>query len=138
MQLRSLPRHPLRSLPPTILPGMRPLRHRRFRLWERRRCRDDPNQNTGISILECKIATGSELIPNQSMFKSYLGRPWKEYSRTVILRSYIGDVIDPAGWLEWDGNQSLSTLYYGEYRNTGPGSNTSVRVTWPGYKKKRP
>ncbi|KAI3741781.1 hypothetical protein L1987_59458 [Smallanthus sonchifolius] len=96
--------------------------------------RDDPNQNTGISILECKIAAGSELIPNQSMFKSYLGRPWKQYSRTVILRSYIGDLIDPAGWLEWDGDFALSTLYYREYMNRGPGSNTSARVTWPGYK----
>ncbi|XP_071687076.1 pectinesterase-like [Rutidosis leptorrhynchoides] len=96
--------------------------------------RDDPNQNTGISILDCKIAAGSELIPNQSMFKSYLGRPWKNYSRTVIMRSSIGDVIDPAGWLEWDGNQSLSTLYYGEYLNRGLGSNVSHRVTWPGYR----
>ncbi|KAD3068683.1 hypothetical protein E3N88_36563 [Mikania micrantha] len=96
--------------------------------------RDDPNQNTGISILECKIAAGSELIPNQSMFKSYLGRPWKQYSRTVVLRSNIGDLIDPAGWLEWDGDFALSTLYYREYMNRGPGSNTSARVTWPGYK----
>ncbi|KAJ0797185.1 putative pectinesterase [Helianthus annuus] len=96
--------------------------------------RDDPNQNTGISILECKIAAGSELIPNQSMFKSYLGRPWKLYSKTVIMRSYIGDLIDPAGWLEWSGDFALSTLYYGEYMNRGPGSNTSARVTWPGYR----
>ncbi|KAL4572132.1 hypothetical protein LXL04_018901 [Taraxacum kok-saghyz] len=96
--------------------------------------RDDPNQNTGISILECKIAAGSELIPNQTLFKSYLGRPWKLYSRTVIMRSYIGDLIEPAGWLEWDGDFALSTLYYGEYMNRGPGSNTSARVTWPGYK----
>ncbi|KAJ0927790.1 putative pectinesterase [Helianthus annuus] len=96
--------------------------------------RDDPNQNTGISILECKIAAGSELIPNQSMFKSYLGRPWKKYSKTVIMRSYIGDLIDPAGWLEWSGDFALSTLYYGEYMNRGPGSNTSARVTWPGYR----
>ncbi|KAK9055843.1 hypothetical protein SSX86_026928 [Deinandra increscens subsp. villosa] len=95
--------------------------------------REDPNQNTGISILDCKIAAGSELIPNQSMFKSYLGRPWKLYSRTVILRTYIGDLIEPAGWLEWDGDFALSTLYYGEYMNRGPGSNTSARVTWPGY-----
>ncbi|XP_076930991.1 pectinesterase-like [Bidens hawaiensis] len=96
--------------------------------------RDDPNQNTGISLIECKIAAGSELIPNQTMFKSYLGRPWREYSRTVVMRSYIGDLIDPAGWLEWSGNYSLSTLYYGEYMNRGPGSNTTSRVTWPGYK----
>nr|XP_043635687.1 pectinesterase-like [Erigeron canadensis] len=96
--------------------------------------RDDPNQNTGISLLECKIAAGSELVPNQTMFKSYLGRPWRVYSRTVVMRSYIGDLIDPAGWLEWSGDFALSTLYYGEYLNRGPGSNTSSRVTWPGYK----
>ncbi|PWA45427.1 pectinesterase, catalytic [Artemisia annua] len=97
--------------------------------------RDDPNQNTGMSIIECKIAAGSELIPNQTMFKSYLGRPWKEFSKTVIIRSYIGDLIEPAGWLEWNAsNFALSTLYYGEYLNRGPGSNTSARVTWPGYR----
>ncbi|KAI3805904.1 hypothetical protein L1987_21792 [Smallanthus sonchifolius] len=96
--------------------------------------RDDPNQNTGISILECKIAAGSELIPNQTMFKSYLGRPWREYSRTVVMRSHIGDLIDPAGWLEWSGDFALSTLYYGEYMNRGPGSNTTGRVSWLGYK----
>ncbi|KAL8262205.1 hypothetical protein R6Q59_026254 [Mikania micrantha] len=96
--------------------------------------RDDPNQNTGISIIQCKIAAGSELIPNQTLFKSYLGRPWREYSRTVIMQSYIGDLIDPAGWLEWSGDFGLSTLYYGEYMNRGPGSNTTGRVSWPGYK----
>ncbi|KAM0027971.1 putative pectinesterase [Helianthus debilis subsp. tardiflorus] len=96
--------------------------------------RDDPNQNTGISLLECKIVAGSELIPNQTMFKSYLGRPWREYSRTVVMRSYIGDLIDPAGWLEWYGSFALSTLYYGEFMNRGPGSNTTRRVSWPGYK----
>ncbi|KAK3005075.1 hypothetical protein RJ639_016381, partial [Escallonia herrerae] len=96
--------------------------------------REDPNQNTGISILNCKVAAGSELIPVQSSFKSYLGRPWKEYSRTVFMRSNIGDLIDPAGWLEWSGDFALSTLYYGEYMNRGPGSNTSARVTWPGYR----
>ncbi|GKD74582.1 pectinesterase-like protein, partial [Tanacetum coccineum] len=96
--------------------------------------RDDPNQNTGMSIIECKIAAGSELIPNQTMFKSYLGRPWKEFSKTVFIRSYIGDLIEPAGFLEWNGTFALSTLYYGEYLNRGPGSNTSARVTWPGYR----
>ncbi|KAE8681630.1 Pectinesterase 2 [Hibiscus syriacus] len=96
--------------------------------------REDPNQNTGISILNCKIAAATDLIPVKSSFKTYLGRPWKEYSRTVIVRSYIDDSVDPAGWLEWNGTYALSTLYYGEYLNRGPGSNTSARVTWPGYR----
>ncbi|KAL1816553.1 hypothetical protein ACET3Z_019127 [Daucus carota] len=96
--------------------------------------REDPNQNTGISIINSKLAAAVDLIPVQSSFKSYIGRPWKLNSRTVIIRSNIGDLIEPAGWLEWDGDFALSTLYYGEYSNRGPGSNTSSRVTWPGYR----
>ncbi|KAJ4831540.1 hypothetical protein Tsubulata_039872 [Turnera subulata] len=96
--------------------------------------REDPNQNTGISLQNCKIAAAADLIPVKSSFKTFLGRPWKEYSRTVIMHSYIDDAVDPAGWLEWNGTFALETLYYGEYMNRGPGSNTSARVTWPGYR----
>lgn len=96
--------------------------------------REDPNQNTGISILNCKVAAAADLIPVKSQFKNYLGRPWKKYSRTVYLNSYMEDLIDPKGWLEWNGTFALDTLYYGEYNNRGPGSNTSARVTWPGYR----
>lgn len=80
------------------------------------------------------MEASSDLIPVKSSFKTYLGRPWKEYSRTVFLLSYIGDLVDPAGWLEWNGTFALTTLYYGEYKNRGPGSNTTGRVTWTGYK----
>ncbi|XP_074268399.1 pectinesterase-like [Silene latifolia] len=96
--------------------------------------REDPNQNTGISILNCKVSAASDLAPNKTAFKSYLGRPWKLYSRTVYMFSNIEDVVDPAGWLEWDGDFALDTLYYGEYMNRGAGSNTSARVKWPGYR----
>ncbi|KAJ6729431.1 PECTINESTERASE [Salix viminalis] len=95
--------------------------------------REDPNQNTGISILNCKVTAAADLIPVKSSFQTFLGRPWKEYSRTVFLLSYIDDLVDPAGWLEWNASFALSTLYYREYKNRGPGSNTSARVTWPGY-----
>ncbi|GFQ04115.1 pectinesterase [Phtheirospermum japonicum] len=96
--------------------------------------REDPNQNTGISILNCKVAAAADLIPVLSRFRTYLGRPWKQYSRTVFMFSKLEEVVDPKGWLEWDGDFALATLYYGEYRNRGPGSNTSARVTWPGYR----
>ncbi|CAI0396652.1 unnamed protein product [Linum tenue] len=96
--------------------------------------REDPNQNTGISIHNCKLAAAADLIPVKAQFRTYLGRPWKLYSRTVIMGSNIEDVVDPAGWLEWNGTFALDTLYYGEYRNVGGGSNTTRRVTWPGYR----
>ncbi|KAJ6815644.1 pectinesterase-like [Iris pallida] len=95
--------------------------------------RSDPNENTGISIHDCTVAAASDLQPVQGSFKSFLGRPWKAYSRTVVMKTSIGSLIDPAGWLEWDGNFALSTLYYGEYGNTGAGAGTGGRVKWAGY-----
>ncbi|PQQ01198.1 putative pectinesterase/pectinesterase inhibitor 41 [Prunus yedoensis var. nudiflora] len=42
-------------------------------------------------------------------------------------------LIDEEGWHEWDGNFALKTLDYEEYDNTGPGSETTGRVSWDGY-----
>ncbi|KAH9804877.1 putative pectinesterase/pectinesterase inhibitor 12 [Citrus sinensis] len=95
--------------------------------------KDDPNENTGISIQNCSILATEDLYANSASVKSYLGRPWRIYSTTVFLESYIDDFIEPAGWTEWSGDQGLDTLYYGEFNNYGPGSGTDNRVTWPGY-----
>ncbi|KAK1592270.1 hypothetical protein Q3G72_022067 [Acer saccharum] len=95
--------------------------------------RTDPNQNTGISIHNCRIVAASDLAPSKSKFVTYLGRPWKKYSRTVVMQTYLDDVIHPSGWSAWSGNFALGTLYYGEYMNTGPGASTSGRVRWASY-----
>ncbi|XP_058092774.1 pectinesterase 2.1-like [Magnolia sinica] len=95
--------------------------------------RTDPNQNTGTSVQNCEVIASSDLVPVKGTIPTYLGRPWKEYSRTVFMQSSLGDHIAPAGWLEWSGDFALKTLYYGEYANSGPGAGTSKRVNWPGY-----
>ncbi|KAK4489436.1 hypothetical protein RD792_005245 [Penstemon davidsonii] len=96
--------------------------------------RSDPNQNTGISIQNSRIMASADLVPVLGSFRTFLGRPWREYSRTVYIQSYLDSLVAPAGWLEWDGNFALNTLYYGEYRNSGPGSGTGRRVQWRGYR----
>jgi pectinesterase len=97
--------------------------------------REDPNQNTGISVQRCKVAAAADLAAaGAGNTKTYLGRPWKQYSRTVFMQSELDSLIDPAGWLEWDGDFALDTLYYGEYMNTGAGADTSARVKWKGYR----
>ncbi|KAI4332865.1 hypothetical protein L6164_017741 [Bauhinia variegata] len=95
--------------------------------------RTDPNQNTGISIQNCTIEAAPDLEMDLNFTSNYLGRPWKEYSRTVFMESYIGDLIQPAGFLEWNGTFGLDTLFYGEFDNHGPGAKTDQRVKWPGY-----
>ncbi|KAF5732938.1 pectinesterase 2 [Tripterygium wilfordii] len=96
--------------------------------------RTDPNQNTGISIHNCRVTAASDLKPVQSSVKTYLGRPWQEYSRTVFMKTFLDGLINPAGWMPWSGNFALDTLYYGEYMNTGAGSSTANRVNWKGYR----
>ena len=46
----------------------------------------------------------------------------------------MDSLVNPAGWLEWSGNFALNTLYYGEFKNSGPGSSTANRVKWKGYR----
>ncbi|XP_044478256.1 probable pectinesterase/pectinesterase inhibitor 6 [Mangifera indica] len=94
--------------------------------------RESLEDNTGIIIHNSRITAATDMIGVTSI-ESYLGRPWKKYSRTVVMKCTIDELIHPAGWLPWNGSFALNTLYYGEYLNTGSGANTNGRVKWPGY-----
>ncbi|CAN6470288.1 unnamed protein product [Victoria cruziana] len=95
--------------------------------------RFDPDQNTGFSFQGCSLLPDQGLAANLGNVKTYLGRPWKIYSTTVFMESYLEKHIDPSGWSPWSGDRGLATLYYGEYANTGPASDTANRVAWPGF-----
>lgn len=49
------------------------------------------------------------------------------------MNTYMSNQVQPRGWLEWFGTFALNTLWYGEYRNYGPGAGLAGRVKWPGY-----
>ncbi|KAK4349773.1 hypothetical protein RND71_029086 [Anisodus tanguticus] len=90
----------------------------------------DPNQNSGMSIQKCDLSPLDDLKA-----PTYLGRPWKEYSTTVIMQSNIAAFLHPLGWIEWvKGVEPASTIFYAEYANTGPGASVAQRVKWAGYK----
>ncbi|KAI4355358.1 hypothetical protein L6164_004139 [Bauhinia variegata] len=90
----------------------------------------DPNQNSAISIQKCKFSAFDKLTA-----PTYLGRPWKEFSTTVIMQSDIGSFLNPLGWISWIPNvEPANTILYGEYQNSGPGSGLEKRVKWAGYK----
>ncbi|RVW63504.1 putative pectinesterase/pectinesterase inhibitor 36 [Vitis vinifera] len=93
----------------------------------------DCKEPTGISVQGSRVLSSPEFTTVKGSFKSFLGRPWKRYSRTVFLETDLDGLIDPRGWTEWSGNHGLSTLYYGEYNNSGDGASTKERVKWPGF-----
>ncbi|XP_057791607.1 probable pectinesterase/pectinesterase inhibitor 51 [Salvia miltiorrhiza] len=96
--------------------------------------RIDPAQSTGFVFQDCVIngtdAYMALYYSKPKVHKNFLGRPWKEYSRTVFIHCTFEALITPDGWMPWSGDFALKTLYYGEFENRGPGSDISKRVSW--------
>uniref|UniRef100_J3MTI2 Pectinesterase n=1 Tax=Oryza brachyantha TaxID=4533 RepID=J3MTI2_ORYBR len=98
--------------------------------------RADGREATGFVLQHCRFAAEPALKDaSRPAVRSYLARPWREYSRTLIMDSDIPAFVDKAGYLPWSGDFGLRTLWYAEYGNKGAGAATAGRVSWPGYKK---
>ncbi|RZC79556.1 hypothetical protein C5167_003773 [Papaver somniferum] len=98
--------------------------------------RVNPDGKGGIVIQNCSILASEDLKQSNYTVETYLGRPWKACARTVIMKSYLDNLVHPKGWIEWEHNSSsVDSLWYGEYRNTGPGAKNDSRVEWKNYHK---
>ncbi|KAG4134206.1 hypothetical protein ERO13_D08G142500v2 [Gossypium hirsutum] len=93
------------------------------------------DENTGTVIQNCRIVPEQKLFIDRFKFPTYLGRPWKPYSTTIIMESTLGDFIRREGWMPFATQNHEDTLYYAEYNNRGPGANLDARVNWKGYHK---
>ncbi|KAG9454136.1 hypothetical protein H6P81_007040 [Aristolochia fimbriata] len=88
-----------------------------------------PSRSKTRYVIRVKAGTYKEVVRiNQDKENIMLN-----YSRTVFMQSKIESHINPLGWYPWNEDKGLDTLYYGEFRNFGPGSKTGKRVKWPGY-----
>ncbi len=77
----------------------------------------------GFVFADCQI-TGADGA------KTYLGRPWREFAKTVFLRTEMSAVVQPSGWDNWKKTGAEQTTFYAEYASTGPGANPAARVPW--------
>ncbi|KAJ4841452.1 hypothetical protein Tsubulata_845010 [Turnera subulata] len=96
--------------------------------------RGETHEVTGFVIQNCTITADEEYYPLRLNNPAFLGRPWRIYSRTIVMESQIDDLISPQGWFPWAGNFGLDTSFYSEYNNKGPGATQTKRVTWKGIK----
>ncbi|CAL4909182.1 unnamed protein product [Urochloa decumbens] len=78
-------------------------------------------EDTGFSFVNCKV-TGSGAL--------YLGRAWGTFSRVVFAYTYMDNIIIPRGWYNWGDPTREMTVFYGQYKCTGPGANYAGRVQW--------
>lgn len=56
----------------------------------------------------------------------YLGRPWREFAKTVFLNCEMGEHIKPIGWNDWD--KTHGHFFYAEYHSTGAGAAPESRA----------
>ncbi|UPX16919.1 uncharacterized protein EKO05_0007300 [Ascochyta rabiei] len=77
----------------------------------------DAANNTSIYVFNQANVRGTS-----GANSTYLGRPWRPWSRVIFQRSYLGDVVRPEGWSRWDAVQPVDNVVFGEYKNYGPGA----------------
>lgn len=70
-------------------------------------------QKYGYIFFKCNFV--SKDCPPKSV---YLGRPWRNYAKTVLIDCALGGHIHPAGFHDWDKTQAHETLYYAEHTHT--------------------
>ncbi len=95
-------------------------------IFTRKREKEGPCYVTAASTPE---GNKTGYIFNNCRFESdakkgtvYLGRPWRNFAKTVIKNSYIGDFLAEGAWGDWGKKEAHKTMYYAEEANYGPGA----------------
>lgn len=81
------------------------------------------SQEYGFVFLNCKLTAAENIT------KVYLGRPWRDFAKTVFINTEMGSHIRPEGWHNWSRPEAEQTTFYAEYGSSGPGAN-GERVGW--------
>lgn len=61
---------------------------------------------------------------------AYLGRPWREHAKTVLINCFMDEHICEEGWDDWGKELAHETAFYAEYGSHGPGGDMSRRPGW--------
>lgn len=61
---------------------------------------------------------------------AYLGRPWREHAKTVLIDCFMDSHICPEGWHDWGKTDAHKTCFFAEYNSFGPGADISSRPQW--------
>lgn len=69
-------------------------------------------QEYGYVFSCCRFTT--DRCPDGSV---YLGRPWRDYAKTVLLNCELGRHIHPAGFHDWNKETARDTVFYAEYNS---------------------
>lgn len=81
------------------------------------------NEPAGFVFRKCRLTSSN------TKDGIYLGRPWRDYGRTVFLETQMDAQVRPEGWHHWLPERE-KTAFLAEYRSSGPGAKMADRVKW--------
>lgn len=84
--------------------------------------REKAEENTGFVFQNGKVYGVGQRV--------YLGRAKGAFSRVIFTNTYLSNAIEIQGWTNWSYAGDTKDLYLGEYKCSGPGSNTKSRAPW--------
>lgn len=82
------------------------------------------NIEFGYVFVDCRLTAADEVD------RVYLGRPWRDYAKTVFINCEMGAHIRDEGWHNWNRPAVEQLVFYAEYGSFGPGANCLKRVDW--------
>jgi pectinesterase len=78
----------------------------------------------GYVFIDCMLKS------NAASESVYLGRPWRDFAKTVFINTFMDEHIKSEGWHNWDKKNAEKSAYYAEYNSHGPGGKMDKRVKW--------
>lgn len=81
-------------------------------------------QEYGYVFAGCRFTSD---CPPESV---YLGRPWRNFAKTVLINCELGAHICKEGWHNWNKPEAEETTFYAEYHSTSAGAAPESRVPW--------
>lgn len=106
---------------PKTLPEQKPLPEQQPPIYGYVTAASTPKDRSfGYVFHNCRLE--SDCPPGTVM----LGRPWREWAKTVYLDCELGAHIHPAGWADW--GKPHGHFFFAEYRSKGPGASPDTRT----------
>lgn len=81
-------------------------------------------QSFGMVFKDCKLTA------DPGITEVYLGRPWRDFAKTVFLNTQMAGHVLPEGWHNWDKPKAEENTFYAEYENSGEGFKPAERAQW--------
>lgn len=78
----------------------------------------------GFVFKDCRLTAASGVTG------VFLGRPWRDYAKTVYIDCWMGKQVRQKGWYNWNSKRAEKESFYAEFNSRGPGADPAARVSW--------